>query len=491
MRQQAEDLVLMDQRAVHKQQYRGRPQPGQRSTALYVALTALFVIAVAYQMRALEQAFPGWFGATFVHPPFLLDAEDQPHFILQYAQPNARAAGLRNSDALISINGFPITSRSIYADLLSASHPGDSMDVTYRRNGESLEGHASFRLVKLESNPDLMMVLFYAALPAFCLALGFWAVAVRVQDVRAWLLLGVMLSVATFFNSFPDFWNPPFRTLGSIYLKFQQNSWYGWLFLLGIHFPEPIPETLRWKWWKSLAWIILPLWAVLVAAYVVSFVIELYSIAAALPINQFLGRTQLSGLVLASSMLAAFLACIAVKYRIASSLDAKRRLRVLYAGAAISLLPITSLFTIVRFKGVTEEYFPYSVRIVVYLAFFLLPITLAYVIVVQRAMDVRVVIRQGFQYTLARRGVLILQILLSAALFISLTILMTSHALSPLGTVAALMVGLWGIFLLHGATQRIAVWVDRRFFRDAYDAEHILSGSGRRSPHYRGDPTAA
>lgn len=407
---------------------------GRWGLALYAALAVIFVIAVAYQVRSLEQAFPQWFGATFVQPPFLLDAEYQPHFILQYPQPNARAAGLRSSDALIAINGVPITSRSIYANMLSASHPGGIMDVSYRRNGEPLERHAGVMLVKRKPDPDLITVLFYAVLPAFCLALGFWVVAVRLQDVRAWLLLGVMLSIATFFNAFPDFWNPPFRTLGSIYLKFQQNSWFAWLFLLGIYFPEPFPKTLRWNWWKWLGWVVLPLWAVFAAAYIVSFVIELHSITAAMPINQFLGRTQLLGLLVASSTVLGFLACIAVKYRIASSVDAKRRLRVLYAGAAVSLLPITVFFTIVRLQGVTEDYLPYSLRIVIYLAFFLLPVTLAYVIVVQRAMDVRVVIRQGLQYTLAR-----------------------------------------GVFLLHGATRRIAVWVDRRFFRDAYNAEQILN----------------
>jgi sigma-B regulation protein RsbU (phosphoserine phosphatase) len=69
----------------------------------------------------------------------------------------------------------------------------------------------------------------------------------------------------------------------------------------------------------------------------------------------------------------------------------------------------------------------------------------------------------------------ILQIVLSAVLFIVLTLLMTSHAMNPTLTAFALAAGLWGIFLLHGATQRVAAWVDRRFFRDAYDAEQILS----------------
>jgi phosphoserine phosphatase RsbU/P len=351
--------------------------------------------------------------------------------------------------------------------------------VTYRRDGEGLDRQASIRLLTFAAvhgaAADLIAALFYAAMPAFCLALGFWVVAVRIRDVRAWLLLGVMLSIATFFNSFPDFWAPRFRTLGSTYFLLQQGSWFAWLFLLGIYFPEPFPQTLRWKWWRWLAWIVLPLWAILSVAGTVSFVAELYSITAALRINRFLGIMQHSGLTVGPVMLLGFIACIAVKYRITSSIDAKRRLRVLYAGAAISLLPLIVDLLIRRLKGVTEEYFSYWVSISVYLIFLLLPVTFAYVIVVERAMDVRVVIRQGLQYTLARRGVLMLRIVLSTVLFSVLALLMSSHAMNPYATSMVLAAGLWSIFLLHGATQRLAVWVDRRFFRDAYNAEQILS----------------
>ncbi len=447
----------------------------RRSAPLYGILGILFFITVAYHARALEQAFPQWFGVNAAQWPFLLEAEERPHFELQFNRENAKAAGLRNGDTLIAINGVPLVSRSVYADILAAARPGDSIDVTYRRGTQRVDRHAKVPLGKAQSNLNLLGVLFRAALPAFCLALGFWVVAVRLQDVRAWLLLGLMLSIATFFNSFPDFWGQPLRTLGSIYLVCQQFSWFLWLFLLGIYFPEPFARTVRWRWWKWLALIVLPMWAVFAAARIASFATEIYSLTAALPLNRFLAGTQSVRQILELSIVGAFLGCIAVKYRTASSADAKRRLRVLYAGAAVSLLPVTVMFTIEGLKGVNEQYFPDWVSIASYLAFMLLPMTLAYIIVVQRAMDVRVVIRQGLQYTLARRGVLIVQILLSAALFIVLTILMTSHAMNPLGTVAVLAVGLWAIFLLHGATQRIAVWVDRRFFRDSYNAEQILS----------------
>ena len=218
------------------------------------------------------------------------------------------------------------------------------------------------------------------------------------------------------------------------------------------------------------------MWAVWALAHVANFAVELYSIKAALPLERFLARTHASGQLLDLLLVLGFLVCIGAKYRTALSADAKRRLRVLYAGTAISLLPFIILFTIANLKGVAAElFFPEWLMVTTYVVFLLLPLTFAYVVVVQRAMDVQVVIRQGLQYTLARRGVFIVQVLLSAVLFVAITLLMTSHAMSPLSTVAVLAVGLWGIFLLHGAGQRVAVWVDRRFFRDAYNAEQILS----------------
>jgi phosphoserine phosphatase RsbU/P len=324
-----------------------------------------------------------------------------------------------------------------------------------------------------KTNP---LVLLFVGMPALCLSLGFWVVIVRPRDVRAWLLLALMLSLAAFFNSSTDFWSPPFRTPATIYFQFETNSWLGWLFLLGIFFPEPFPATLRWKWWNWMLWTVVPLWVVSASANMVSFVMELHSIRSAIPLNRFLGNMGVLRHLVNFLMVLGFLACIVTKYRLALSADAKRRLRVLSAGAAVSLIPLITLFTIASFHGVAmEEYFPKWLTITAYVAFILLPLTLSYVVVVQRAMDVRLVIRQGLQYTLARRGVLILQVLLSAALFIAMAVLLTSHAMKPLGTVVIMALGLWGIFLLQGATQRLAIWVDRRFFRDVYNAEQILS----------------
>ena len=95
----------------------------------------------------------------------------------------------------------------------------------------------------------------------------------------------------------------------------------------------------------------LAFWAILCAADVASFAIEIRSVAAAVTINRFSGLLGAAYVLLFSLMIASFLASIALKYQLASSIDNKRRLRVLYAGAAASLLPLSTLFLFERLKG--------------------------------------------------------------------------------------------------------------------------------------------
>jgi sigma-B regulation protein RsbU (phosphoserine phosphatase) len=430
--------------------------------APYIALALISVIAISYQARALEQIFPQWFGMKMVQWPFLLQARELPHFLVEFVNGDSSAAGLENKDEIIAINGLPLSSRSVYSDILLASHAGEHLTVTYRKRSESLDRTAEIPLHEQNSSPELIPILYYAALPAFCLTLGFLVAFLRPKDVRAWLLLGLMLSMATFFNAFPDFWSSQFRMPGAIYLHFQQNSWFAYLLLLGIYFPEQFPESSPWQWWQRLAWIVLAFWAVLCAADVASFAIEIRSVAAAVPINRFSDLAGASYFVLASLMIASFLASIALKYWLASSIDAKRRLRVLYAGAAASLLPISTLFLFEHLKGVNEQYIPTWIKTLVYLAFFLLPVTFAYVIVVQRASTTVKFFRIA--------GVAALVWFVAVPLF--------SHHHDPVTAT------LWGGMLLlvaylffkqRSPTDLLQAWVDRRFFREAYNTDLVLS----------------
>ncbi|MGA8594209.1 MAG: SpoIIE family protein phosphatase [Bryobacteraceae bacterium] len=451
----------------------------RRPTARYVVLAILFVFAVAYQLRAIEYHFPQWFGdRSQVAWPFYLDAEDQPNFILLFVQPNAYSAGIRNGDTLLEINGHPATGRDVFADAIRAAHPGVTMKVTVRHKGDRQSSQTvAVPLASSSNGTSPLNVLFYVLMPALCLTLGFGVAAVRIRDVRAWLLLALLLGVAALFNPSAELWEPKVRILVVAYFEFQSESWLAWLFLLGVYFPEPFPAEARWKWWNWLQWILLPMCAVYVVAYVAAAVGALHNLAAVTPINRWIAQTRiLEFVVVACCTLGGFLVCIAAKYRLARSADAKRRLRVLYAGATVALAPLIISVAIARLHATAvDEYLPHWLRLVTYVLFCLLPVTFAYVIVVQRAMDLRVVIRQGLQYTLARGGVVVLQAALIAGLIIAIATLAESHAMMRTHMILIVAGGITLIFLVRRLALGIARWIDRLFFRDAYNTEQILS----------------
>ncbi|PYS47485.1 MAG: hypothetical protein DMF68_15870, partial [Acidobacteria bacterium] len=156
--------------------------------------------------------------------------------------------------------------------------------------------------------------------------------------------------------------------------------------------------------------------------------------------------------------------------------DARRRLKLLTTGTTLSLAPLFILIIVglVRGRGTSENVSPWLFMPAL-LLLFLFPLTLAYVIVVHRAMDVRVAIRQGVQYALARNGVRVIQVLLSAVIiFVAASLIASSTANRP-QKIAVMATGVALVFLLQGVAEKLRRWVDRRFFREAYNAEQILS----------------
>jgi sigma-B regulation protein RsbU (phosphoserine phosphatase) len=140
------------------------------------------------------------------------------------------------------------------------------------------------------------------------------------------------------------------------------------------------------------------------------------------------------------------------------------------------LSPIFVLTLIAHYKDVLlEAAVPKWVSAPASLLLFLFPITLAYVIVVHRAMDVRVVIRQGLQYAVAKGGIRLLRLALGFALGAAVigALKGVDRGAVTFYAIIALGVAVW--FGLRRGLEWLHAWTDRRFFRDAYQAEQILS----------------
>ena len=459
-----------------------RPPLAARPIASYVALGAVFIAAVAYQVRFLKWQFPGWFGQGDAAAwPFVLFVQPSPPtsaIVVGFLSPGAKHAGLREGDNLLAVNGRPLRGTAVYGEEMAKAHAGDLLGVTVRAGDSQSPGSERSVALVLEAKRQVALAValtLFVAMPAFCILLGFWVAAARPRDSRAWLLLALLLCLATLWEPGLEGWGRGVRDLAEVYHTFFHSAWPVWMVLLGIYFPEPFPSGTRWRWWEWLKWGL----AVPLALYTLVDIalslgrMERFALVAPLEYPLQAPRRVVAGMTLAAG--ASLFVCAGAKLAMAVSRDAKRRLRLLLAGVIVSFAPLYILYLIAVLNGrLMEEYFPRWLFLAAYVMLCLFPVTLAYVIVVQRALDVRVVIRQGLQYAFATGTVQVVRVALSLASLYAVVSLLgrTRNRLLLLFIIgASLAVAIW----VRRLIEQLKAWIDRRFFRDAYDAESILS----------------
>jgi hypothetical protein len=116
----------------------------------------LFIGTLGYHIQTAKFREPHWFGIDLARRPFYADesvvAGRDEHYFLSYVVGNASQAGLRNGDALLSVNGRIVTSRAVFGGEWRKSRPGERMTVSVARleNGQPpLEKTISFTLEPL------------------------------------------------------------------------------------------------------------------------------------------------------------------------------------------------------------------------------------------------------------------------------------------------------------------------------------------------------
>lgn len=161
----------------------------------------------------------------------------------------------------------------------------------------------------------------------------------------------------------------------------------------------------------------------------------------------------------------------------------RRRVRVLVAGLVAGLAPVaidTLLEDLIpglktwmetgdnrRIVGLT----------VIFPPLFMIPFTTAYAVLVHRVLDVRLIAWKALQYALAQYTVRILAVVPLAGLAMNLYVRRqeTLEAIfSGTGAILLASTAAVGVFLLF-RRQVLLDWVDRKFFREHWDARQILT----------------
>ncbi len=439
----------------------------------YICLAVLLLGVLLYQVRVAIDILPG----EKVSVPSIEPATASAS--LETVSPEAEKAGLHRGDVLLAINGKPYTGTVVLAMAIAQARPGQSVYVTVR----SVAGVHTVALPAIPGQnriSDMVLnVLLGIVMPTVCLLLGCWVVLARPRDMLAWLLLAVLLGFSELLGAHNiENWGPGWRELG----KFQTLGiapllailWPVSMFFLGMYFPEPFPPGNRMRRiWKWTAWALaLPFTAFSIAVVAVTVIAASNYVAAARLyriLHPFLIPYQALTYVFVSS----FFTAIFMKSAMAISQDAQRRLRLLYWGTTFAMTPGLIVTIADKALGPASATVPSWLNSFALVMLLIFPLTLAYVIVVQRAMDVQVVIRQSLQYGLARSGIRIFQfVAIAVVVGTAFALAGNSNRLGKMVVIAvAITVGL-GIPRLG---EQLRTWTDRRFFREAYNAEQVLS----------------
>jgi two-component system, NtrC family, sensor kinase len=142
----------------------------------------------------------------------------------------------------------------------------------------------------------------------------------------------------------------------------------------------------------------------------------------------------------------------------------RRQLQWLSGGALFGILPFTLFYALPYMLGAI----PTLHEKLSVLSVALLPLTLAYAIVRYRLMDVDIIFRRGYAYTMATICVL--------AAFYGLVFSLGRLAqnFQGLGNTGVIVVMLIGAFLFQPIRTWMQEWLDRHFYRDQYDYRRTL-----------------
>jgi tRNA A-37 threonylcarbamoyl transferase component Bud32 len=174
---------------------------------------------------------------------------------------------------------------------------------------------------------------------------------------------------------------------------------------------------------------------------------------------------------------AAGIAILVASHFQSADLNERRRIRVLLLGmsaAGFGLL-FGAVGIVLRERG-SHSMFADPAPSLICVLLIALPSAFAYAIIAQRLFDIRILVRLGLRYALARRSILVLAPALLAGIVVDLLL----HGDRPL--VEILWQRGWAYLTLVGVAAA-AFWyrtgwlasIDRRFFRERYDAQPIFT----------------
>ena len=448
------------------------------SIVLRLLLTLVVLAGLTYWAADTYDRFEiGLHFDQHARDPFEMDADTRK---ITSLKPEAERASLVKGATIESLNGAPYTGQAQLAAISKAGKPSELVFVDFQRPDGS-KGSALITLTAEERplwaprglGQMCQQFALFGLLPLLCMLIGYWVVFAKPTDPKAWLLLVLLIFPEVVFGLGTGLASGGWLIFRVIYWLSLQTLGPLALLAFAIYFPERSRIDVHLPWLK---------WAIIGPSLLGAFFDfrQMY--------GQFYFAGNSPGLVhivdwanriqnaLSLMCVVLYLIILFDKLRSASTADARRRLRVLLSGTGTGLISLLVIFVLLPDLGYSLHanghlWLAYAGSALYSLA----PLTLAYVVLVQRAMDLSILVRQGTKYALARATVWGVQFLLIVIVSYRLLLPLLTQEQVPRGQ-------LWQgvLFLVLTAMlplifrKKSTNWLDKKFFREAYDSELVL-----------------
>jgi hypothetical protein len=390
------------------------------------------------------------------------------------------ASVLQKGDQVLSVNGEPPRWLGPAYRLIGL-RPGELYTLTIERDARTLSFRLAMGLDPGDHFVDGLATLFVAWLLFLA---GLWIRLGGPHDATAKLgsvtfLFGGVAMAGGVFLGYPG-WNFPTAALGIALARAPRplQLAFGWDFFS--RFPQPVAEGLAIRLLRRIFYgAAITVWAALNLPVFAELLHAPYP--PRWPALQWLGRDGPFGTTASAAFDAIISAAVCYvlirNYRLLADRDSRRRIRWAAASFGLGAISVLSLrlfqFAASIAKTPALETASYVADIVTTIAIALIPVTLAYAVVKHQVLGVRLFIRRGLQYLLAKNVLRLL--LLAPALIVLIQIVREpNRSFSDM-----LFRSSWRFYLLVMGTaacslryrREVSRWLDRRFFRGALQEE--------------------
>lgn len=448
----------------------GGPRPLLAALALVLAVGTLgYTVLLMAATRPARQ--PGVeLGFDYSYRP-----ADRTHLVTSVRTGSpAKRAGLLPGDRIVAINGQPHEDETYLSRAWMQHQPGDTIRLTIERPGNSspliLTGVFSQRRQGGQQQMAERIRFFF---PVPFVLVGLAALFLHLEDRNVWLLALLFASLGASAGTPKGFGNiaPALRPVGTAYQAVLISVVGPLLYFFFATFPARAPVDRRLPWLK---------WAAIAAG--LSFGLSsLGGQGLRVPPPLSMLVSERVSLKIAFWFEFAFLTfgllVLAQNFFRPPSLEARRKLRVIFWGTIVALTPALAILALQNATGFdTPDWLDAALK----LCLFIFPLSFAYAVVKHRVLDIPVLLKRSARYLLVQRGFVVLVFLVGIDATWLLAEAFTRlaqprlHSAVPVGLAVGVLfgstlvsVGLW----MH---RRVSSRIDRAFFRAAYDARLIL-----------------